>query len=333
MEYKDYYSLLGVDKNASKEEISKAYKKLARKYHPDLNPDDPEAEKKFKDIGEAYEVLKDDEKRRMYDSLGADWQHGQNFQPPPGYENAQFNFQGGGGPEGFDMGGFSEFFETIFGGGFGGRGRTGFKRGPSFGGFGPGAFSEGMGGFQSKGRNVEADLEITLEDAYRGGKKSVTLQEQVPGVDGRAHTQNKTLEVNIPPGVKDGSKIRLSGQGSPGMGGGPAGDLYIRVRLAQHPQFKVEGQDIYYDLPLAPWEAALGTKVNVPTLDGRVEMNIPAGTSSGQKLRLKGKGLGRGAKKGDQLVRIMIRVPRRVSEKEKSLWEELARESGFNPRS
>ncbi|MGM0609720.1 MAG: DnaJ C-terminal domain-containing protein [Thermodesulfobacteriota bacterium] len=332
MEYKDYYKLLGVDKNASKEEISKAYKKLARKYHPDLNPDNPEAENKFKEIGEAYEVLKDDEKRRMYDSLGADWQHGQNFQPPPGYENVHFNFQGGG-AEDFDMGGFSDFFETIFGSAFSGGKHSGFKRGGRSSGFGTGGFSGAGGGFQGKGRDAEAELEITLEEAYRGGKKSVTLQEQIAGPDGRPRMQNKTLQVNIPAGVKDGSKIRLSGQGTAGMGGGPAGDLYMRVKFAPHPQFKVEGKNIVYDLSLAPWEAVLGAKVNVPTLDGRVEMNVPAGIGSGQKLRLKGKGLGRGTAKGDQLVRIMIKTPNKLSDREKELWQDLAKESNFNPRS
>ncbi|MFP4657576.1 MAG: DnaJ C-terminal domain-containing protein [Desulfonatronovibrionaceae bacterium] len=330
MEYKDYYKLLGVDKNASKEKISKAYKKLARKYHPDLNPDDPEAEKKFKEIGEAYEVLKDDEKRRMYDSLGSDWQHGQNFQPPPGYENVRFTF-GGGGAEDFDLGGFSDFFETIFGGGFGG-GRSGYNRRSTGSGFGPRGFSGAQGGFQGKGRDAEAEIQISLEDAYHGGNKSVTLQEQVQGPDGLPRMQNKTLQVNIPSGVKDGSKIRLSGQGSPGMGGGPSGDLYMRVRLAPHPKFKVEGKNIVYDLPLAPWEAVLGAKVNVPTLDGQVEMNIPAGTGSGQKLRLRGKGLGKGRDKGDQLIRIMIKVPKSLSEQERGLWQQLADKSNFNPR-
>ncbi len=331
MEYKDYYKVLGVDKNASKEEISKAYKKLARKYHPDLNPDDPEAEQKFKEVGEAYEVLKDDEKRKMYDNLGSDWQHGQNFQPPPGYENVRFSF-GGGGADDFDLGGFSDFFETIFGGGFGG-GPSGFSRRSGKRGFGPGGFTGAERGFRSKGRDAEAEIQISLEEAYRGGNKSVTLQEQVQGPDGAPRMQNKTLQVNIPAGVRDGSKIRLSGQGSPGMGSGPSGDLYLRLRLSPHPQFKVEGKNIVYDLPLAPWEAALGAKVNVPTLDGQVEMNVPAGIGSGQKMRLRGKGLGKGSEAGDQLVRIVIKVPKSLSEKERELWQQLAGESNFNPRS
>ncbi|WP_291322560.1 J domain-containing protein [Desulfonatronospira sp.] len=328
MEYKDYYKILGVDKKASQEEITKAYKKLARKYHPDLNPDDPSAENNFKDVNEAYEVLKDPEKRRHYDALGPDWQHGQNFQPPPGYENMHFEFRGDpGAARGFDMGGFSDFFESIFRGfdgqsqDFRSAGSRGFRGDPFSG-----------RGFSSKGQDAEATLELTLEEAYKGGKKSITLQEQVMGADGMPHVQNKTLSVNVPQGIKDGSKIRLSGQGAPGRGQGAAGDLYLKIRIAPHPYFKVDGNNIVYDLPLAPWEAVLGAKVRIPTLDGDVEMNIPAGISSGQKMRLKGRGLGRPEVKGDQMVRIMIKVPKNITEEEKDLWQQLSKQSGFNPR-
>ncbi len=333
MEYKDYYKILGVDKKASQEEITKAYKKLARKYHPDLNPNDPSAENKFKDVNEAHEVLKDPEKRKHYDALGPNWQHGQNFQPPPGYENVHFEFQGDprGGYDMGDMGGFSDFFETIFRG-FGGQARD-FQgarskefRGDPF--SGAGFSSRG----HVRGQDAEATLELSLEEAYQGGRKNITLQEQVIGPDGRPKMQTKTLNVNVPSGIKDGSKIRLSGQGSPGRGSGSAGDLYLKVRIAPHPLFKVDGDNIIYDLPVAPWEAALGSKVRVPTLEGEVEMNIPAGISSGQKMRLKGRGLGRGAAKGDQLVRIMIKAPRNLSQEEKELWEQLAQASVFNPR-
>ncbi len=212
MEYKDYYKILGVDKKASKEEMAKAFKKLAKKYHPDLNPNDPKAEDKFKEINEAYEVLKDPEKRKLYDSLGPNWQHGQNFQPPPGHENVHFNFQGDPRGGGFD---FSDFFETVFGGGFG-QGGQGFQR--SSRGFQGDPFSGG--GFSRKGQDAEATLELTLGEAYKGGSKSITLQEQVIGPDGRPTVQNKTYNVNIPAGIKEGSKIRLSVQGSPGMGSG-----------------------------------------------------------------------------------------------------------------
>ncbi len=316
VEYKDYYKILGVDRKASQEEISKAFKKLARKHHPDLNPGDKTAEAKFKEAGEAYEVLKDPEKRKLYDQLGPNWQQGQNFQPPPGFENTRFRYSGGGagGP-----GDFSDFFETLFGGGGGARG--------GFSGFG--------GGFQQRprrGQDVEVSYEIGLEQAYAGGPQSVNLQEHVPGADGYPVMQTRTLKVNIPPGVKDGQKIRLAGQGSPGGPGGEPGDLYLRIRLREHPHFKVKDDNIVYDLPLAPWEAALGTTVRVPTLDGAVEMKIPPGVGSGARLRVRGKGLGAAGKRGDQLVRVMIQSPKSVSDEAKRLWEQLAKVSHFSPR-
>lgn len=324
MEYKDYYEILGVDKKSSKEEISKAYKKLAKKYHPDLNPNDPKAEDKFKEVTEAYEVLKDDEKRKLYDSLGSNWQHGQNFQPPPGYENVHFHHRGGQGGAGFD---FSDFFENIFGGGFGSSGR-GFQRSSRD--FQRDPFSGA--GFSRKGQDAEASLELSLEEAYQGGTKSITLQEQVIGPDRRPQVQDKTLQVNIPAGIKDGNKIRLSGQGSAGFGSGQAGDLYLKVKVLPHPVFKPDGNNIIYDLALAPWEAALGGKVRIPTLDGDIEMSIPEGISSGQKLRIRGKGMGRGSAKGDQLVRIMIKVPEKTTQEEQELWKKLSQVSGFQPR-
>ncbi|NLY41679.1 MAG: DnaJ domain-containing protein [Desulfovibrionales bacterium] len=316
MEYKDYYTLLGVAKGASQDEVSKAFKKLARKYHPDLNPNNAEAESKFKEINEAYEVLKDPEKRKLYDSLGPNWKEGQNFQPPPGFEHFQFR---SGGPGGFDGEGFSDFFETLFGG----AGNFGGQR------FGGDPFGRPM---RSKGRDSLVSLTLTLEEAYHGGPKQVVVQEQVRGMDGRPHVQHKTLDVNIPAGVKDGAKIRLAGQGSPGHGGGPAGDLLLQVSLAEHALFRLEGVNVLYDLRLAPWEAVLGCSVRVPTLDGPVDMNIPAGLSSGQKLRLAGKGLGKGAAQGDQFVRIAIRTPKELSEQERSLWQELADQSTFQAR-
>ncbi len=322
--FKDYYKLLDVSKTASQEELAKAFKKKARKFHPDLNPNDPEAEKKFKEINEAYEVLKDPEKRKLYDSLGPNWQHGQNFQPPPGFDSSRFSSYSSGGPR-FESGGFgdfSDFFETIFGGQF--RGEQGFQGDP----FG----SRGFGPRQTKGRDAEVGLELPLEDAYKGGSRTISFQEQVVGPDGMPRLETKSLQVTIPPGIKNGSRIRLSGQGSPGMRGGTPGDLYLKITIAPHPQFKLEGNSLIHDLLLAPWEAALGAKVRVPTLDGAVEMNIPAGVSSGKKLRLRGKGLGKGADKGDQLVRMMIAVPETLSDKERDLWEQLARASNFHPR-
>jgi curved DNA-binding protein len=326
MEYRDYYKLLGVSRSASKEEIGKAFKKLARKYHPDLNPNDKEAEDKFKEINEAYEVLKDEKKRKLYDQFGSDWEHGQNFQPPPGYENVHFG--GGGGGFGGGGAGFSDFFETIFGGGGGG-----FRGGFQSGGFSQGDFGGGYRQRPRRGADSEASYELTLEEAYRGGKKSITLQEQTSGPDGIPRMNTKTLEVTVPAGIKDGQKIRLAGQGNPGMGGGPKGDLYLKIRLMPHHMFKVSESDVILDLPLSPWEAALGTTARIPTLDGAVEMKIPPGIGSGKKLRIKGRGLGAGAKKGDQYVRIMIQVPERLSAEERDLFEQLQKVSDFKPRS
>lgn len=319
VEYKDYYKLLGVSRSASKEEIAKAFKKLARKHHPDLNPDDPQAETKFKEFNEAYEVLKDPKKRKLYDQFGSDWEHGQNFQPPPGSENMNFSGFGAGG------GDFSDFFETIFGGG--GRQSARFTSG--------GGFQDQFGGFRQgprRGADSETTISLTLEDAYKGGSKSISVQERVTGPGGNPMIQSKNLNVNIPAGIKDGQKIRLSGQGSPGPGDGPRGDLYLKVKLAPHRFFKVEENNVIVDLPLAPWEAALGAKVHVPTLDGIIEMNIPAGMGSGKKLRVKGRGLGSGARKGDQFVRIMIQTPKAEDKKTKDLWQKLAAASNFNPR-
>lgn len=317
VEYKDYYKLLGVSKSASQEDISKAFKKLARKCHPDLNPGDATAEARFKEANEAYEVLKDPQKRKMYDQLGPNWQHGQNFQPPPGFENMHF---GGGG--GFDPGGFSDFFETIFGAGGGG-------------GFRQGGFQDMGGGYgrrPRRGGDAEASLELTLEEAFRGGPKTVTVQEQVAGLGGMPTLRSKNLEVKIPAGVKDGARIRLGGQGNPGASGGPAGDLYLRIRIQPHPRFKVDGDNVVIDLHLTPWEAALGATVNVPTLERDVELSVPPGVSSGQKLRIRGRGLGSKGKCGDQLVRIMIKTPKGLTDDERALWEQLAAASTFSPR-
>ncbi len=298
--YKDYYQTLGIKKGASKEEISRAFKKLARKYHPDLNPDDKEAEAKFKEINEAHEVLKDPQKRKMYDTLGPNWKEGQNFQPPPGFQNMHFQFDG---MDGFSRGQFSDFFESLFGGA---------------GGFHTSQFA---GGHRTRGRDRESGITLTLEEAYKGGTKNITLS-----------GQTKSLQVNIPPGVHEGAKIRLAGQGAPGRAGGPAGDLYLKVHIGPHSHFVLEKNNIMYDLALAPWEAALGTKVQVPTLDGNVEMHIPPGVSSGQKLRIREKGLGMKDKKGDQHVRIVIRTPQDLSPETQKIWQQLAEKSNFDPR-
>ena len=329
MEYKDYYTILGVPKTASQEDISKAFKKKARACHPDLNPGDACAEGNFKDLNEANEVLKDPEKRKLYDSLGPNWQAGQNFQPPPDFDNVRFHFGGqgpgrGGAGEQFDASAFSDFFETLFGGGGGGFGgaQAGFGRGGA-----------GFSRRPSRGDDAQAILELTLEEAYLGGGKPLSLQEPGIGPDGRPTMNTKTLQVNIPAGVRDGSKIRLAGQGNQGFGGGSPGDLYLHVRILPHEVFKLEDTNVIMELALAPWEAVLGGTVSVPTLDGPVDLRIPAGIGSGKKLRLRGKGLGGGARRGDQFVRVMIQVPAGISDEEKTLWEKLRDVSRFTPRS
>lgn len=308
VEYKDYYKILGVGKTAAKEEISKAYKKLARQYHPDLNPGNAGAEEKFKEITEAYEVLKDDEKRKLYDQLGPDWQNAQQFQGGRGFSGEQFNFNG----QHFEGAGFSDFFETLFGGARQpGRGARG--------GFGADPF----GGFSARpqrGRDVEAELTVTLEDAVKGGERSVTLQ----GGEGP-----RTLKVTVPAGVRDGAKLRLSGQGYASPDGGQKGDLYLKIRYAPHPLFQVEGNDLIHDVQLDPWQAVLGAKVLIPTLEGSVELSIPAGTSSGRKMRLRGKGLGTGADRGDAFVRVGIRSPLNLTDRQRKLWEDLAAEGAL----
>lgn len=317
MDYKDYYKILGVSKTATKEDISKAFKKLARKYHPDLNPGDTAAEAKFKEMNEANEVLKDPEKRKLYDQLGPNWdqyqQSGGGFQSPPGFENMQFNFGGGGG------GDFSDFFETIFGG------AGGSRSDPRFGG-------QQYARRPRRGSDSEALYELSLEEAYRGGSKSVTLQEQSTGMGGIPRMETKTLDVKVPAGIKDGQRIRLAGQGNPGMHGGSSGDLYLKIRIRAHHIYKIQDNNIILDLPLAPWEAALGATVRVSTLDGPIEMNIPAGIASEKKLRIRGRGLGTGTKKGDQYVRIIIKVPETLTDEERELWEKLAASSTFQPR-
>lgn len=319
VKYKDYYKILGVEKSAAREEINKAYKKLARKHHPDLNQGDKKSEERFKELNEAYEVLKDPEKRKMYDQLGPNWQDGQNFQRPPGFENVHFNFGGSGAD--FGGSGFSDFFETLFGrsGGFGG---ASFSGGSGFGGSsyaGGNPFGGGFGGFSQqarKGNDVEAKLSLTLEEAYHGGKKALTLS----GGPGAAP---RSLEVNIPAGMKSGARIRLAGQGDPGVNGGPAGDMYLKVAIHSHPHFHIDDADVIYDLHLPPWDAALGVIATVPTVSGKVEIKIAPGTSSGKKLRLRGKGLGSGKGKGDQIVRVAIDVHEPATDEVKEIWEKL----------
>lgn len=318
MQYKDYYKILGVDRNAEKDEIRKAYRKLARKFHPDVNKS-ADAEQKYKDINEAYEVLKDPEKRRKYDTLGASWQEGDNFSPPPGPGYGRSTTF-----EGTDFGGFSDFFRTIFGeaGGFSGMEDMFFGGGTS-----------SRGRRVSKGQDVEAEIQLSLEKMYQGGSTPLTLESREQSPDGRVVPRRRTLKVNIPRGVTDGTRLRLAGKGQPAPGAAPPGDLYLTIRAKKHPRFELRGYDLVAELRITPWEAALGSQVSVRTLDGSVKMNIPAGTQGGQLLRLKGKGLQKkNGSFGDILVRINIAIPKTLSEREKELFEKLGKESAFNPR-
>ncbi|MGD9735114.1 MAG: DnaJ C-terminal domain-containing protein [Solirubrobacterales bacterium] len=303
--FRDYYEALGVPRGASDEEIRSAYRKLAREYHPDVNKD-PGADDRFKEVSEAYEVLRDPEKREKYDRLGANWKAGEDVSGASGFGGAA-GFGGGfgaGDGQGFgDGAGFSDFFESFFGG----------RRGASRGG--------GFEGFSMRGGDQEATLEVTLEEAARGGKRKISL------ADGR------DFEVRIPPGVRDGQKIRLAGQGGEGASGGPAGDLYLRVRIKRDPRFRREGDDLVVEVPVAPWEAALGATVPVPTLDGSARVKVPAGSSSGRRLRLKGEGMpGPGGRKGDLYASVRIVVPKKLEQRERELFEELAAVSRFDPR-
>ncbi len=305
VKYKDYYQILGVSRSATQEEIKAAYRKLARKYHPDVNPGDKEAEEKFKEINEAYAVLSDPKKRELYDRLGSNWKAGADFTPPPGWENIRIDF--GDFDWGFGRsGGFSDFFELLFGDPFKRSRRTG-RAGPST--------------WTIPGTDVEMELPLTLEEAHRGTTRRITL------------ANGKSLEVKIPPGVRDGSVIRLAGQGEPGIAGGRPGDLYLRVKLQPHPLFQVSGDDVTVEVPITPWEAVLGTTVKVPTLDGTAEVTVPPRSQAGRKLRLRGLGLTRRrGGRGDQYVRLKIVVPPDPTPTERRLFEQLARESRFNPR-
>ncbi len=320
MDFKDYYATLGIPKAASADEIQKAYRKLARKYHPDVNRD-PKAEERFKDITESYEVLKDPEKRQTYDRFGADWKSyaGGSGAPPPGYENVRFDFGGG------DGSGFSSFFDMLFnqtgGGGRGGRGGSPFE---GFGGFGqrPGG---GRAGFNSAGQDQEAGLALSLEEAAQGGQREITLTDPMTG-------RVEKVSIQLPPGVKPGQKIRLAGRGGAGLGSGPRGNLYLKVDIKPHRFFRLEELDVYSELAVTPWDAALGGDASVKTLGGSVKVKIPAGSSTGRKIRLRGRGFPNPkGPQGDHYAEIKVVVPEKLTRKERKLFEELAEVSDFRP--
>lgn len=307
MDFQDYYKTLGVKRNATEVELKTAYRKLARKYHPDVSKE-KDAEAKFKQTKEAYEVLKDPEKRKLYDQYGVNWQQVQQGGPRPGYGYGQGSGFEGGSFTGADSSDFSDFFESMFG-----RGDGGFHQ------------QRRRSAFKQQGEDIQAKVQISLKDAFTGAKRS--LQLQVPG-DGV-----KTLNVKIPKGVVEGQKIRLRGQGAPGMGGGENGDLYLEIEFATDPQFTVNGKDIYVKLSITPWEAALGTKLTVPTLESKVEMKIAAGAESGQRLRLKGKGIP-ASTPGDQYVILEMVTPKPENAEQKAYYEKMSEMfNTFQPRS
>lgn len=312
MEFKDYYQLLGVPRDASADDIKKAYRKLARKYHPDVSKE-PDAEARFKEVAEAYEALHDPEKRAAYDQLGSDWRAGQDFRPPPGWHPGA---AGQGGAREFtaeEAAQFSDFFESIFGGTRGG-----------FEGF------DARGQRTTAGRDQHARIVIDLEDAFHGATRELTLSEPEIDEQGRLGMRERVLSVRIPAGIRPGQQIRLSGQGEPGQGG-QRGDLYLEVEFRPHRLYKVDGRDLRLTLPLAPWEAALGAEVHVPTPAGVVAMQIPADSAPGRKLRLKGRGLP-GNPPGDLYAELEIAWPPAGSEKAREIYRNMARELPFNPR-
>jgi len=306
MEYKDYYKVMGVSKSATTDEIKKAFRKLAVKYHPDKNPGDKKAEEKFKEIAEANEVLSDPEKRKKYDELGANWKEYEQQQQAGGnfYGGRSSRGRAGGGfnPEDFGggEGGFSDFFESIFGGGggfsgFGGSGRKSNR--------------------PSRGHDLQTEMDITLEEAFHGGPKQISLNGQL-------------LKLSLQPGIREGQVIRLKGKGAEGAGGGTNGDLLIAIHIAKHPRYEVKGNDIYFDIPVDLYKAVLGGKIPVQLIDKQIMMDIPAGTDSDKKFRLKGMGMRLFEKpdtRGDAYARIQIKVPKTLTAREKELFEELAK--------
>jgi curved DNA-binding protein len=306
VEYKDYYKTLGVERTADAAEIKKAYRKLVRQYHPDVSKH-KDADAKTKDINEAYDVLGDAEKRAAYDELGSGYRPGQEFRPPPEW-GSQFDFNGTDG---------NDFFADLFA-------HVG-RRGRAAGGAGMG------GGFRVPGEDIHASIAIDLRDAYQGATRTVTLRVPEQDAAGRPVTRDKTLSVTIPKGIVPGRQLRMRGQGHPGIGGGPAGDMYLEVQLNPDPRYRLEGANVYENVPVAPWEAALGASISVPTPTGPVEVTVPPGSQSGRKLRLKGRGIP-AAQPGDLYLILDVVLPPASSERARELYQAMARDLAFNPR-
>lgn len=309
MEFKDYYATMGVKRDATQDEIKRVYRKLARKYHPDVSKE-PNAEERFKAVGEAYEVLKDPEKRAAYDQLGPSWQAGQDFRPPPDWDQG-FEFHRGD-FRAADAAEYSDFFDTLFG--------RGFSRGGA-----------GRADLHARGEDTYAKVLIDLEDAYRGATRTVGLKHTELGPNGRPKLTERTLNVSIPKGVRQGQHIRLARQGGPGIGKGEAGDLYLEIEFRTHPLYHVEGRDVFLNLPVAPWEAALGATVKAPTPAGIIDLKIPPGTANGRRLRLKGRGIP-ASTAGDLYIVVQIALPPADTEVAKAAYREMQKVLRFNPR-
>ena len=305
MKFKDYYQVLGVSRSASQDDIKRAYRRLARKYHPDVSKE-ADAENRFKEVGEAYEVLRDPEKRAAYNKFGKDWKAGQEFRPPPDWDKS-FHFEDSGVT---DTSGFSDFFEALFG---------------------HGAFRERGAAYHARGHDLQVRMQLTLDEAYKGVERPVTITVPEAGANGQIQNRQRTLNIKIPKGVTEGQRVRLPAQGGSGTGEGPAGDLFIVIELAAHPYFRAEGRDIYLDLPITPWEAALGAKIKIPTLGGKVDLTVPAGARSGQKFRLKGRGLP-GHPPGDQYAVLQIVVPAAETEEARDFYRRMEQAMPMNPR-
>ena len=306
MKFKDYYEVFGIERTATQDEIKRAYRKLARKYHPDVSKES-DAEARFKEVGEAYEVLKDPEKRAAYDQMGSKWKGGQDFEPPPNWDQGfEYSGRNGGDDD------HSDFFEALFG-----------RRARSAG--------SGHARANAQGGDHHAKIEIVLQDAYHGAQRTITLLVPVMDARGSVVTHERRLDVTVPKGVREGQHLRLSGQGAPGFGAGPAGDLYLEIAFRPDPRFRVDGRDVHMSLLLAPWEAALGASVSASTPDGPVQLTIPPNSAAGRRLRLKGKGIP-GKSPGDLYAELSIVVPRADSDAAREAYRAFEKAFDFNPR-